>query len=124
MMYLNPNVKIITIVRNPYTRIISDLFHFNLISINNTKEQVYNIIINYTNTTNKFKYDNHNIPQYNYILNDMNIVNTNIHIMKTETLMADMIKLGYTNFNLNLNINKHKNINYNYLNVKSIKHIN
>lgn len=123
---LEPNIKIITIVRNPYTRIVSDLFHFNLITINSTKEQVYAIIINYTNTTNKFKYDNHNIPQYNYILDDMNIVNPNIHIMKTETLTEDMIKLGYTDFNIHENTNKHNNnINYyNYFNQKSIMHIN
>lgn len=113
----------ITIVRNPYTRIISDLFYFNLITIDNTKEEVYKIIIKYTNTTNK--YDNHNIPQYHFILDNTYKINNNIHIMKTETLTEDMHKLGYTDFNLHENINKHSNLNYyDYLNNNSIKHIN
>jgi hypothetical protein len=36
------NIKIITIVRNPYERIISDLFYLSKITINASKEEVYN----------------------------------------------------------------------------------
>lgn len=36
------NIKIITIVRNPYERIMSDLFFFKLITIDATKETVFN----------------------------------------------------------------------------------
>ena len=43
----NKKIKILSIVRNPYTRIISDLFHFRKININTTKEETYNIILKY-----------------------------------------------------------------------------
>jgi len=55
------NIKIITIVRNPYERIISDLFYFNLIIIKTTKEKVFNIINNYLVSCS---FDNHNIHQH------------------------------------------------------------
>ena len=38
------DVEIITIVRNPYERIISDLFWYGKITINSTKEEVFNTI--------------------------------------------------------------------------------
>ena len=44
----NRKLKIITFVRNPYNRIISDLFYFNLINENERPSNVYNII-NYLN---------------------------------------------------------------------------
>ena len=45
----NRKLKIITFVRNPYNRIISDLFYFNLINENERPSNVYNIIKNYLN---------------------------------------------------------------------------
>jgi hypothetical protein len=58
------NIKIITIVRNPYERIVSDLFFYKLIKTDTSKEEVFDII-------NKYLvldiYDNHNIPQYKFI---------------------------------------------------------
>ena len=41
------NIKIITIVRNPYERIISDLFFFKLININTPKKKVFNNSISF-----------------------------------------------------------------------------
>ena len=128
------NIKIITIVRNPYERIISDLFNLSLITINNSKEEVYNIIQKYLLYNNL---DNHNIPQYLYITNDNKELIPNIIILHTETLISDMKNIGYDDFNyydninviklkktMNLSIDK-ENINYyNYLNSDSIKLIN
>ena len=115
------NLKKITIVRNPYSRIISDLFYIKLININSTKEYVFDIITNYINDN---KYDNHNIPQYTYIIDDQNNILNDIQIFKTETLNDDIINYGYTDFNININTNKHK-INYiDYLNNNSILVIN
>jgi hypothetical protein len=115
------NIKIITIVRNPYQRIISDLFFYKLITLGTTSEEVFDIITKYleSNTT-----DNHNIPQYIFITDENKEVIKNIHILKTENLTNEMHDLGYTDFNLVLHENKNKVNYYNYLNNKSIEIIN
>jgi len=115
------NLKIITIVRNPYERIISDLFFLSKINIDTTKEEVVDIINHYVEADN---YDNHNIPQHIFITNNNKELITNIHILKTENLTNDMNDLGYSDFNRLDNINPNKINYYNYLNEKSIKIIN
>ena len=115
------NVKIITVVRNPYERIISDLFYFSKINCNTSKEEVFYIIKRYLVSD---KYDNHNIPQHIFITdNDKNLI-PNIDILKTENLTTDMNKLGYTDFDRVDNKNKYKINCYNYLNSQSIEMIN
>ena len=114
------NLKSITIVRNPYERIVSDLFSFSKITINNSKEEVFDIIQTYLLCDNL---DNHNIPQYVYITNNKELI-PNIYILRTETLTTDMHNLGYEDFNIYKNA-KLLNINYyDYLNNDSIKLIN
>jgi hypothetical protein len=117
------DIKIISIVRNPYERIISDLFFFNKINENSDRINVCLIIKEYLLSNN---YDNHNIPQYMFITDDNKNIIPNISILRTETLKNDMIMLGYEDFDVfdNQNINK-ANINYyNYLNDESIMIIN
>ena len=65
------NLQIITIVRNPYERIISDLFFLKLIKIEDTKEEVFNVIKE-KYILNIEEYDNHPLPQYLFIT-DQNI---------------------------------------------------
>jgi len=115
------NIKIITIVRNPYERIISDLFHYSKINVNTSKEEVFDIINEYLVSDN---YDNHNIPQHIFITDENKELISNIHILKTEKLTIDMNDLGYTDFNIVVNKNKHIINYYNYLNNESIKTIN
>lgn len=120
------NIKIITIVRNPYERIISDLFYFSklgLISmtVTSSKDEVFNMIKTYISATNL---DNHNLPQHVFITIFNEKIIPNIHILHTESLTDDMHKLGYKDFNLHLHTNPEK-INYiDYLNSDSIKLIN
>jgi hypothetical protein len=115
------NLKIISIVRNPYERSISDLFFLKKITINTTPDEIFEILQKYILATNL---DNHNIPQYMFITNENKELLNNIHILHTENLVSDMHQLGYTDFNMYENVNSVKINYYNYLNDKSIKLIN
>jgi len=85
-------LNVISIVRNPYNRIISDLFWNNLINKESTKAQVYQIITTYLISTD---YDNHNVPQYKFVTDDNGQLFNNISIFKTETLNDDIKLMGY-----------------------------
>lgn len=114
-------LKMITIVRNPYERIVSDLFWYKLININSTSEEVFEVIKNYIKSSN---YDNHNIPQYLFVINDNGKVFKNIKIFCTNTLDYDMINAGYQDFNIKHNSNNLEINYFNYLNNDSIELIN
>jgi len=119
-----PNLKIISFVRNPYERIISDLFHWNIIDINTNINNIPSIILEYINAS-PTKYDNQNIPQNKFLINNNNEIYKNIIIIKTENLNIDIKKYGFHDFKEIQQINTHGKINYyNYLNSESIKHIN
>jgi len=115
------NIKIITIVRNPYERIISDLFYFDKIDIKTKKDEVFTIIQKYL--TQKYL-DNHNIPQYKFIIDKNKNIIPNLHILHTETLTTDMNELGFVDFNEFKNANPNKINYYKYLNNDSIQLIN
>ncbi len=115
------NINIITIVRNPYERIISDLFWSIKISIDTSKDKVFDIIKTYVLSNNL---DNHNIPQYLFITDDNKELIPNIKILHTETLQSDMFNLGYTDFSIKENSNKHNVNYYDYLNNDAIQLIN
>ena len=114
------NIKIMTIVRNPYERIISDLFYLLKINIDTSKSEVFIIITKYLSE----HLDNHNIPQSSFVINHNNELIPNIIILHTETLTTDMINLGYTDFDFHDNKNKLKINYYDYLNNESINLIN
>jgi hypothetical protein len=115
------DIKMISIVRNPYERIVSDLFFYKLITINTSPAEVFKILQKYIVSD---KYDNHNIPQHLFLFNN-NKINKDIVVFKTETLTDELIKYGFKDFNIHQNVNKNENINYyNFLNNDSIKLIN
>jgi len=114
------NLEIITAVRNPYHRIVSDLFFTNKITRDSSKEDVYIAMQEYIVTL----WDNHGIPQYFFLLDENNNLIQNVKIMRMESLQFDMIELGYTDFDVKTNCNGN-NVNYNdYLNTDSINLIN
>jgi hypothetical protein len=120
----NEHLKIITIVRDPYDRIISDLFYFHLINENNSSNDVYEIIKKYICARN---YDNHNIPQYKFLLDNNNSLIPNVTIFKTENLSQQLKDYGFQDFDVNSQINPQniKKEKYaTYLNNNSIKLIN
>lgn len=116
-------IKIFSVVRNPYNRVISDLFWFKLIKKDFTKNQIYDII------KKKYLYrsdlDNHNLPQYKFLTNENLDLYENIKIFKTEKLNECNDELNeYLNVDIEI---KRDNINKNYmvyLNKNSISLIN
>jgi|TARA_B110000114_G_C15059193_1_gene384617 hydroxymethylpyrimidine pyrophosphatase-like HAD family hydrolase len=117
------NIKIFTSIRNPYDRIISDLFWYKLINKNFTAGQVYNIIKN--NYLDRDDLDNHNEPQYKFIVDENSELIKDIKIFKTETLTESNDELSkFVGFNINI-ATKGVNKDYsNYLNKDSISLIN
>ena len=89
------NIKIITIVRNPYERIMSDLFFFKLITIDATKETVFNKWI-----FSVWKLWQPQYTQHKFITNEEGEIIQNIYILKTESLINDMYNLSYSDFNI------------------------
>jgi hypothetical protein len=63
-------------------------------------------------------------PQYLFITDENGKLIPNLKILHTETLQADMVTLGYTDFDTNLNCNPHKVHYYKLLNNYSINLIN
>jgi len=122
--------KIITIVRNPYDRIISELFFIKLLNPNTvTQDTVYLKLIEFFNNPSTF--DNHKLPQYLYLVDENGNMPEGIIILKTETLTEQMHQHGFTDFSenvnttVNCNINPTTNTKYaTLLNSKSIQLIN
>jgi hypothetical protein len=115
------NITYITIVRNPYERIISGLFYDKLIKVDTTPDDVFIILKRFLMTQ-----PDKNIakPQYLFITDENGKLIPNLKILHTETLQADMVTLGYTDFDTNLNCNPHKVHYYKLLNNYSINLIN
>ncbi len=118
------NIKILTVVRNPYNRLMSDLFYLGLANKNNTQQEIEQIIKTYLK--DNLSYDNHKLEQYKFLLNNDNQINKDIIIYKSETLNQQMIKLGFPEFeNFCNNTNTKITSDYlKYLNDNSIKLIN
>jgi len=106
-LYQRNDCEILTVVRNPYDRVISDLLFNGIlteITIQN-QETVYSKLKKYLEKDDTF--DNHKLPQYMYITDiDGNLIE-NIIILRTETLTADMKHIGFADFNFNIQTSKH-----------------
>ena len=118
------NLKIITVVRNPYDRILSDLFYLKFIDKNNTPEEIEHVLKIYLESN--LMYDNHKLQQYKFLVNENDIIEKKIIIMKSESLNKQMNDIGFPEFENFCNFNNTK-INKDYskhLNKNSIKMIN
>ena len=67
------NLCIISVVRNPYHRIVSDLFFWRLMNKDTTQDNVFKIIQKYLNR----EYDNHSLQQFRFICDNKNLVDDN-----------------------------------------------
>lgn len=117
----NDKLRIFTVVRNPYERILSDMFWQDYINLDTTPEEVYAILPKYYETSK----DNHSAEQYKFLVDNNGKLPTNLTIMKTESLNKDMINNGFINFDIHENKNKKKLVSYDqYLNDNVINSIN
>ena len=128
-LYQRNDCEILTVVRNPYDRIISDLLFNGILTSETIQNQngVYRKLKKYLNKDDTF--DNHKLPQFMYITDSNGELIENIIILRTETLTADMKHIGFTDFNYNLQTSKSnlepKDTKYSgALNQKSIHLIN
>jgi hypothetical protein len=122
---LNKDLKIITIVRNPYERTISDLFFYNLINETTNKNDVYEILKKFLFSSN---YDSHNKPQYKFLLDNNNKIIKNITIVRSENLTSDLKNYGFSDFDSTFKYNTNNKCDkknyYDFLNKNSIFLIN
>ena len=117
------NIRVFSVVRNPYDRIISDLIWLKLIKRDASPQKVFDVIKN--NYLYRTDLDNHNQPQYKFITNDNGVIYPNIIILRCETLNESNDKLNeYIGVSINIrksNVNKDYS---KYLNQDSIHIIN
>jgi len=118
------DLQIISVVRNPYDRIISDLFYYKKIEPNFSQNEVHSIIKDYLHENDIL--DNHVLPQHKFITDESGNLIKEIKLLHTETLQQDMQNLGHTDFDIKVNINEYKDVKpySEYLNNDSIKLIN
>jgi len=119
------NLKIFTIVRNPYDRIISQLFYHDLLKNDDTKKKTYEVLVSEFKkiNTNRYHKDKHYIPQYLFITEKNGKIMKNITVLHTETLNQDMKNFGFKDFSCKINSINHKPSLF-YLNKRSIYLIN
>lgn len=114
------NMKILAVIRNPYHKVLSDLFYLKKITIDSSQEEVYSNILIYL----KENYDNHTTPQYKFITDENGNLIENLILLHTENLNEEMKKLGYKDFNIKMNMNPNLVDYDSYLNNNSINLIN
>lgn len=123
---LTNDLFIFSVVRNPYTRIVSDLFFQSKfkkrINANTTKEEVNILLKEYFTLEGLSVLDNHDRPQYEFLMNDNDIINPRVKIFKTENLTDGLINHGWVDYKKPNNVSK---LDYfNFLNEDSISMIN
>lgn len=111
------DMKVITIVRNPYNRIISDLHWYRLIDASTSKKCVYDIIQSFVEHD---MFDNHNLSQHTFITDEKGELYPNITIFRTESLTKQLQEHGFLDYTGQEKENEY----FHFLNEDSIRFIN
>jgi len=101
--------EILTVVRNPYDRIVSEMLFRGIIN-NETicrRKTLYNKLKKFLEKQEDI-FDNHKLPQYLYLINDIGQILENVTILHTETLTEDMQRIGYCDFDHYYQVSKCK----------------
>jgi hypothetical protein len=114
----NDKLKKLAFVRNPYDRIVSDIFWLKFNPTSDNQEEIYNIIRHYY--FGRDDLDNHNIPQYKFVTDENEKLIPDITILKMENLTEELQKYGFTDYKGPSQANSYMK----YLNKDSIRLIN
>ena len=96
----DPSLQVISVVRNPYHRMISDMLWHGFITPDTTPYDCNRLLTRYFNAN---WVDDHNIPQCRFVTTTDGKFIPGLKILKTETLKEDMHELGFTDFDMHVN---------------------
>lgn len=99
--------EIITVVRNPYDRVVSELLFQGILNAE-TIHRPSTVYLKLKKFLEKYDdtFDNHKLPQYMFLLNEHGCMIENITILHTETLTQDMHRIGYVDFDHHFQVSK------------------
>jgi len=95
-LHFNHELSVISIVRNPYHRLIDGLFWNKMISIDSTKQAIYETAKAFVVHDNL---DNHNTPQYQFLIRANETIYRHIRIFRAETLTQNIRAYGFQDYN-------------------------
>ena len=114
----NDKLKKLAFVRNPYDRIVSDIFWLKFNTKTDNQEEIYDTIRHYYFERDDL--DNHNIPQYKFVTDENEKLIPDITLLKMENLTEELQKYGFTDYKGPTQSNSYMK----YLNKDSIRLIN
>lgn len=91
----NATLSVISIVRNPYNRLISGLLWKKMITKDSSRKEVSKAAAIYIAHDNL---DNHNTAQYKFLINESGKLYEQIQIFRTETLTQNMKAYGFHDY--------------------------
>jgi hypothetical protein len=121
---VNPDMKLLVSVRNPFDRILSEIFWNKRTGMkeDTTPEECFKIIHKYLYVDTHNFIDNHKTSQVRFIQDEKHLIlKKNIAFVRTENLVKDMQAFGYSDFDIHMNKNETKVDYRKYLNADSIE---
>jgi len=106
----SPKLKIITIIRNPYHRVLSELFSKRRLVLPTTPDIVEKAVHDFlSSSSTEIKDDNHRLPQVDFFIDaipDIQLTGdeSRLIILQTENLTEQMRDLGFTDFSNKNNV--------------------
>jgi hypothetical protein len=94
---IEENLRIITLVRNPYSRMVSELFFQKIIDSSTSSDEITKCIYQYLNNQTT-TYDNHRLPQVEFLLDESGKIWKNVEILHMEHIKHELAQHGFHNF--------------------------